>query len=67
MCNHVSDVSRGPMLPAAAVLRIGTNNTHRAPTGAKLGRQHHRSVFVPLGQFDASGGSLPQTLVVLQR
>ena len=41
------------------MLRIGANNAHRAPAGAKLGRQRHRSVFVPLGQFDALGGSLP--------
>ena len=58
-----------PCLPAApaAVLRICANGTHPAPSGAKLGRLRRRSVFVPLGQFQEGGGTLPQTLVVVHR
>lgn len=53
--------------PTAAVLSISANNTHAALTGARLGRQRRRAVFVPLGHFDEGGGPMPQTLVVLHR
>lgn len=58
--------SAPPSLPAA-VLQITANSAHRAPPGARLGRQRRRSVFVPLGLLDESGGPLPQTLVVVHR
>jgi len=49
------------------VLNLHANNTHPAPRDARLGRQRRRSVFVPLSRLAEGGGSVPQTVVVVQR
>lgn len=55
------------MVARTAILRLSANGTHLAPSGAKLGRQPHRTSYTPLHSIHSMGGAVPQTLVVVLR
>ena len=64
-------ISSGPGDPLSAarsaLLKLHANGVHPVHSNTKLGRQDHRTTFLPLKAVHPRGGVVPQTLVVVLR
>lgn len=55
------------VLEIAIVNRLRTEEVHRMPKEAKLGKPSNRTAIVPLHFVKRNGGLVPRTVVLLQR